>query len=179
MNQQTSLIRNLVKAGTSFASIVYRSKGDSSLARYTIILGHSYSNLLKKSKNELQAKLDLNEFQGTDFLAAQEVLASLNKSLAAHAKGEQNSDYTKKDQYVSLGNGVNLNEDGTIQLFGLIQSKVELQAGTPRKKVNSSAKTIAKNKIRKDLPVGRFREFALDSGNIQTLKCSGNTLIIE
>jgi hypothetical protein len=102
-------------------------------------------------------------------------MASLNKTLAAHARGEQNEDYTKKGQYISLGNGANLNTtDNTIQMFGLVKSKVVLIKGED-KLVNSSAITIARRKIEAMLPIGNFREFALDLAQVLQSKINGNT----
>ena len=110
--------------------------------------------------------------------AAASVMKSLRKTLRAHAKGQQNDDYTKKDQYIPVTNGLNVNStDMTIQLFGLLQSKIVLVEGVT-KKTNSAPLTIEKNKIRKSLPIGKFREFALDLGNVKTVKVNGNTIEI-
>jgi hypothetical protein len=178
MNNSLQLIRQLVSSGVGFASLLYRSKGEQSLALYTIILGAKYSNLLEKSKKELE-EIILTLSDATEIDAANQVMASIQKSIDAHANGEQNEDYTKKGQYVALGNGVNLNSDNTIQLFGLVQSKVVIEAGPPKKAVKSSAMTIAKNKIKKMLSMSKFREFALDTGNINVVKSDGQTLILE
>jgi hypothetical protein len=169
-------LRSLTHA--QFASILYRSKTDGSLARYTVILGSKYDNLLEKSKLELEIAMQTIEPDLKD--AAQAVLDSLNKSITAHNNGTQSEDYTKKGQYIPLGNGLNLNEtDGTLQLFGLVQSKVVIEEGTPKKPVKSSAMTIAKNKVRKMLPISKFREFALDAGNLQVVKVDGDILTLE
>ena len=104
---------------------------------------------------------------------------SNNKSIAAHKAGEQSSDYTKKDQYTNIGSGVNINKnDGSLQVFGLLQSKVLLQAGIERKPVKSKPLTIAKKAIEYTLSKSKFREFALDTGNIQSVRLDGETLVI-
>jgi len=162
--------------GCQFASLTYLSKTDGSVARYTVNLGFSYHNLVEKSIEEL-ALLMVDMTPGTlQYTAAEEVLASLNKTVAAHARGEQNEDYTKKGQYIPIRNGLNVNTtDNTIQLFGLLQSKVVLVEGV-RKHVNSAPLTIAKNEIRKQLSVSKFREFALDSNNVAGVKVNGDTI---
>jgi hypothetical protein len=66
--------------------------------------------------------------------------------------------------------------DNSLQLFGLVQSKTVITPGV-YKPVNSAAKTIAKNQIRKALPIGKFREFALDSGVIHGARVNGETLV--
>lgn len=172
------IIETITNAGTTFASFVYRSKSDNSVARYTVILGGKYSNLLEKSKLELELNLSENKYTGIDLDAANAVLDSINKSIIAHSNGTQNSDYTKKNQYEPLGNGMNINtKDNSIQVFGLLQSKVVIEPGV-RKEVKSSPMTIAKNKVRKALPISKFREFAFDIGNIKTVKVNNDTLEI-
>ena len=172
MNNIVEILSNLTN--TTFASFTYRSKTDNSLARYTVILGAKYSNLLEKSKLELE--LSLANLDASLIPAANQVMLSINKSITAHAAGSQSDDYTKKGQYTSIGNGVNINNtDASIQVFGLIHSKVVLEEGI-KKIVNSSPLTIAKNKVRKMLPISKFREFAFDLGNIQTVKVNGDTL---
>ena len=103
-------------------------------------------------------------------------MASFKETQAAHARGEQNAAYTKKGQYIPIGNGANLNtSDNSIQLFGLVLTKTVLRAGVyPH--VNSAPKTIAKNKIRKLLPVGNFREFALDMTQVEQMKINGDVI---
>ena len=170
-----SILANITSP--TFASFLYRSKTDNSLARYTVILGAKYTNLLDKSKTALE--IEMQTMDSALHPAAQAVMDSLNKSIEAHSKGEQNSDYTKKDQYIPLGNGININSnDASIQVFGLIHSKVVIEAGNEKKPVKSSPMTIAKNTVRRMLPISKFREFAFDIGNIHAVKVSGDTLVI-
>lgn len=157
-----------------FASFTYRSKSDGSLARYTVILGFKYTNLVEKSKTELE--LAMKDIEQDLIPAANAVMESINKTLTAHANGTQSDDYTKKGMYEPLGNGVNLNKnDNTIQVFGLVQSKVVIEEGT-KKETKSAPFTIAKNKIRKMLSMSKFREFAFDLGNIEQVKVDGDTI---
>lgn len=174
MNALTEKIQGL--NGAQFASLTYRAKGDSSLARYTIILGAKYIPLLERSILELELLETTTELEAE---AKVDVMLSLQKSLDAHRQGEQSEDYTKKGMYESLGNGVNVNtNDGTIQLFGLVQSKVVLEPGTPKKHVKSAPLTLAKNQIRSQLPISKFREFAIDAGCLETAKVQGDTFVV-
>lgn len=171
------LAEAIISARPGFASIVYRSKGDNSLSRYTIILGASYDNLLQKSLvklDEIEGKCLPEELE-----VVRELKASVRNSISARASGEQNADYTKKGMYLPLANGLNINtNDSSLQLFGSVQSKVVIEPGIT-KKVNSSSKTLLKNRIRQQLPMSKFREFALDEGHILKMKVSGDTLILE
>lgn len=177
----TEITNTLTNAGTTFVSFTYKNKvskvGEKpETARYTLVLGGKYINLLEKSKLELELLIAENTFNGDMLTAANDVLASINKSIAAHNSGTQSEDYTKKGMYLPVGNGVNINNnDNTIQVFGLLHSKVVLVEGF-RKPVNSSQSTINKNKVRKMLSMSNFREFALDAGNIQTVKVKGNAI---
>jgi hypothetical protein len=177
-----NIIETLTNLGASFASFTYTDKPSKKgelpeTARYTVILGGKYSNLLEKSKLELE--LLIPTLSGIELEAANEIMASLNKSIEAAKNGTQNEDYTKKGQYTNIGNGVNINStDNSVQVFGLLQSKVVLKAGF-RKPVNSAPLTVAKNKIRKMLPIGKFREFAFDMGNIKMVKVDGQTVVFQ
>ena len=164
--------------GTRFVSLTYLSKSANELSRFTVNLGFSYHNLVKKSVTELEILIAENQSTWTDLqkTAANNVMASLQKTLAAHAAGEQNEDYTKKGQYVPIVNGLNLNtSDNTIQLFGLVQSRTVLVPGV-HKTVNSRPLTIEQDKIRRQLSVSKFREFALDESQINQVKVNGETL---
>jgi hypothetical protein len=170
-----NLIETLSTVTTSkFASFTYRSKTDNSLARYTVILGATYLTTLEKSVTALE--IEMESMDASLRSAAQAVMDSLLKSIAAHKQGQQSEDYTKKGQYQNIGGGVNVNtNDGSFQIFGLLHSKVVLEEGV-RKEVKSSPLTIAKNKVKKLLPISKFREFAFDIRNIQVVKVNGETV---
>lgn len=198
-------IKNLIEsmgavAGKAqFGSFLYRTKtklnksneiiSGGELSRYTLVLGANYLTLLKRSKlnldlmsvGELLDNLELVRPGDAALVneARFQILESLSKSILAHEAGTQSDDYTKKGMYQSLGGGMNLNlNDNTLQMFGLVQSKVVIEEGK-YKIVNSAPLTVIKNKITKSLPMGRFREFAFDTGNIQTIKLNGNVLEIR
>jgi hypothetical protein len=164
--------------GAQFASFTYLSKGAGELARHTLILGFSYHKLVEKSVSELETIIALESAGWTELqkAAANNVLASLKKTLAAHADGEQNADYTKAGQYIPICNGINVNSnDGSIQCFGLKHTKVVLVPGV-YPKVNSRPLTVAQNEIRDRLSVSNFREFAIDSETVAQVKADGKTL---
>lgn len=180
-------IQNLVAEvaklnGNRFASLTYTAKATGETARHTIQLGFSYHNAVEKSLAELDnitfvSVSDGSKFSRADFITAKaEVKASLQATLNAHAQGEQNPDYTKADVYVPLFNGLNVSRnDGGYKLFGLTVAKTVLVSGT-YKAVNSKPLTLAKNAIRKALPVGAFREFAIDENTLSQAKINGETI---
>jgi len=159
-----------------FASFVYESKSTGEVARYTIQLGFSYRNCLEKSK--LALEIESASLNGLDKQAADELL----NSFAASLNGTQEN-YTKENTYVDVSDssgktvqGIKRNiNDNTLQIFGLLHSKVQISPPTIEDKpVKSRPLTVAKNKLRKDLPVGKFREFALEYLNV--VKLNGETL---
>ena len=163
--------------GCKFISLQYRNKSANELARHTLLVGFSYHQLVVKSVAE-QTEL-LPTFTGDKLTAANNVMASLQKTLAAHARDEQNPDYTKKGMYAPVRNGVSINtNDNSIQLFGLSVSKVVLEPGM-YKTVNSKPMTILQNEVKELLSVTKFREFALDAGVVLAGKVNGKTFEIE
>lgn len=124
----------------------------------------------------------LKSFQrmiGAERAAAAELVLSCEETLTAHAKGEQNADYTKAGLYETICPGLHVSRaDGTFELCGLQHSKKVIEPGTfPH--VNSSDKTIAKNKIRSELPVGRYRTLSLDVGCLESVRIAGNELDVS
>lgn len=161
-----------------FASFTYVTKSTGETSRYTLQLGFSYRNALQKSLMELE--IDSQIMVGTEKQAAEELIASFKASL----DGTQNK-YTKKDIYQQYkdenGNtipGIKVNtNDGSLKVYGLVHSKIQILPPTIEKKpVQSSELTIAKNRLRKKLPIGKFCEF--DLGQLSIAKIDGETLIL-
>ena len=161
-----------------FASFTYTKKSTGETARYTLHLGFNYRNTLQKSLSELEVEREI--MVGIDRQAADELVESLKASL----DGTQNK-YTKKDNYQPYKDkegktfpGVKVNtNDGSIKIFGLLHSKVQLTPPVIDKKpVNSSELTLAKNRIRHNLPIGKFVEF--DLGQLLVAKIDGDTLTL-
>lgn len=172
-------LKNILSAvagigGVQFASLTYTAKGTGEVARHTVILGASYTACIEKSL----AALSKARFSCPVKRQAQaELVASFNETLAKHAIGQQNSAYTKAETYVSTDiAGVKLNTvDGSLKLFGLTVGKVVIKPGT-YKSVKSAPLTIAKNTLRKRLPVGKFREYAIEAGALESARVNGATL---
>jgi hypothetical protein len=164
-----------------FAGFTYRSKESGELARHVLILGASYENTLKSSIDALNVILPT--LSGVEAVAGVELAQSLAKSLACLVTGTKNSDYTKADTYAPVkdanGNevaGMKVHKlDGTLEVAGLAHSKVVLEAGT-FKAVKSSDKTIAKAKLRRLLPIGKYRTLALDACALESLRISGSEI---
>ena len=156
--------------GCRFASLTYTAKESGEVARHTVLLGFNYKTSVEKSLLELE--IIRPSLTGIDAIAADELLESFRKTLNGTQDG-----YTKAETYADTAvKGLKVNTvDNSLQLFGLVQSKVVLTPGN-FKVVKSAEKTIAKNKLRKELPVGKFREYALDNGAIHGARINGETI---
>ncbi len=132
--------------------------------------------ILSDSKRRLKSFQDMI---GPYRSAASELFMSLEDTLSAHAKGEENAAYTKAGMYETICPGLKVSRvDGTFEVSGLAHAKKVIEAGT-YKSVNSSAKTIAKNEIRASLPIGKFRTLALDAGALESVRISGNEVDVQ
>ena len=169
------IIATLAKTtGCRFASFVYTAKSSGEVARHTVLLGFSYMNSVQASLNQLREMFNsLTDPLG--YQAAGELIESFNATLNGTQTG-----FTKAGQYIPTGvSGLNVNStDGSLQLYGLAQSKTVIIDGT-HKVVKSAPLTIAKNELKKKLPLGKFREFALDVGNIHAIRANGDVLEFE
>ena len=153
-----------------FASLIYTNqKGESS--KYLLHLNVHYLKVLARDLKVLQSTKPEND---TEALALQELIESLKESI--ETKGH-NSRYTKEGYYTPLFNGVKFHENELYVNAFVIKREVLIK-GT-YKEVNSSAKTIAKNKFRKLLKSGQFREFKIDLNQVHMMKLNGKTLVIE
>lgn len=162
-----------------FVSLTYSSKTTGEVARYVVQLGFSYRNLLHKSLIQLEVEREIMTDLSRE--AADDLIESMNESL----NGTQNK-YTKKDIYQDYVDpsgkkiqGVKVNKnDGSIKIFGLITSKTQITPPVNQQKPKESSPLVAaKDRIRKSLPIGRFREFSID--NLHSAKINGEVLEIE
>ncbi len=183
--ESNELARHTFILGASYANTV-KASIDGITSLYGATLGAdmvSTRHLQKAVKATLAgsperkaSNLALKLFQesiGAERAAASELCISLYDSLAANAVGEQNEAYTKAGMYETICEGLKVSRiDGTFELCGLSHAKKVLEVGT-YEAVNSSAKTIAKDKLRKALPIGKYRTLSLDVGALESVRISG------
>lgn len=162
-----------------FASFVYVSRSTGEVSKYIVQLGFNYRNVLQKSIDQLE--IDRQIMCGLTRQAADEIMESLQSSL-----NKTQTKYTKKDIYETYKDasgktihGIKVNQnDNSLKIFGLITNKFPISPAIfPAKEVENSPLVKEKNNIKKTLPIGRFREFALDGLTIARL--DGETLVME
>lgn len=161
------------RTGARFASFTYTAKGTGEVARHTVALGVDIARAYRRDIAVLEAKRP--SLQGVELQACDELLASLRESLTVGIGN--NSAYTCAGVYEPVCKGVKVHgETGELHVFGFTRQKAVLTAGE-YKKVNSSAKTLAKNALRKSLKSGKFRQFVLSE--VSVAKMNGKTLVFE
>ena len=164
------VLKEFLATGESrFVSLVYTNKqGEKS--RYLTHLNVNYKKVVARDLKVLISTMTENE---TEEQARQELIKSLQSTLDGY-----NPEYTKHDYYEALvpGRPVKFHEN-ELYINSFVMAKVVLVPGV-YPKVNSSAKTIAKNRLRKLLKVNKFREFRIDLTQIDTVRANGNVLEI-
>lgn len=164
--------------GCKFASVIYRTKRNNELAKYMLVLGAKTHVLYEKDIAALEAAFPTLKTD-VEKQAALELLNSRKESLTQGIG--HNSLYTCEDVYVNVDGipGVKVHkETGVAYVTGLCESKTVLEAGDELPPVKSSAKTIAKNKLRETYcKSDRFRQFIIK--RIGKLSANGEVLEIE
>lgn len=129
----------------------------------------SYESALRRSLSKLES---LDTLSGVDEEARQELMASYRKSLS--------SDTTEiSEPYVSVrdaeGNAIRgvkrHDEKQTVYLYGMqVPDRKRIVVPGTYREVNKRAKTLAKEKLSKDLPVSRWRQFILSPETISEIR---------
>ena len=167
-----NLLDSATERGAAFVGVTYRAKESGELSRYTLAVGVQYLNLVKKSLAEARAVTAENNARGSlERKAKADVLRSLRNTLENAKHGKQNDAYTKKGMYAEVASGVNVFDDGTFELKGIVVSRKVLEVGV-HKQVKSRPLTVAKDAIRNQLSLAKWRTLCLDSGALETLRAS-------
>ena len=83
-----------------------------------------------------------------------------------------------KDENGQMIKGVKLHkETNTLHLYGLVVYKRVLIPGN-YKEVKSRPLTLAKNKLKKDLPVNKFRQFKLLSSQVEEINVEHLSMLV-
>lgn len=160
--------------GPRFVGVTYRSKGTGELARHVLIIGASYANCLADSLTEIKAMLP--SLQGLDLEAGQAIAANLALSIASHAQGQTNPNYTQAGKWVSICAGLRVDElTGQTQLTGLAHSKTVLEAGREETDTRKPL-TRAKDSIRAKLKIGKFRTLSVEPAALESVRIGGSEL---
>jgi hypothetical protein len=156
-----------------FVSLTYKAKESGEVAIHTLLLNVNRSRCLRVDVANLTSKLPT--LDGVESVACQELIDSMTETLTTG----RNSQYTKAGYYAKEGNGnVQVAETGVVYIRGYSVKKTVLVPGV-YKEVKSSAKTIAKNKFRKELKNTKIREFIVTPANFKCARHDGKTIRID
>ena len=173
--QTIALVKKAISSsptGVSFFSIKNYTNKNGEVSNQLINIGIKYDNMKAKDIEFLQS-LDVTTL--TDAKSSKVDLEIAKAELiAAFIKPDENRSNGQKNAYTVISNGIKVhNETGLLYIYGYKVNKTVLVKGE-YKTVNSSAKTIAKNELRKLLKTGKFVNFSLEVGN--TLTTKGETI---
>jgi hypothetical protein len=185
MTNQIETLTKLVDQNTSscrIVSVLYKkkgnggkgkSKGDGEISRQTVLLNVNRDNSLKRDLSVLKGILP-TLVNPVEVQACQELITSIQNSLNGF-----NPEYTKTGYYEGHGNGnVNVSVKDEVYVRGYVIKKEVLVPGV-YDPVKSNPKTLAKNKLRKQLKNTRCREFLVSSENLKSLSVNGNRIFLD
>jgi len=172
-NKALQVINLLKGKRVGFLSISNYENKQGEISNYLINLGASYENAKQKDieylKNLNPTSLE-KEFK-SEYTTLETARVSLLESFINPNENRSNGQI---NAFTHICTGLKVhNETGLLYIFGLKVSKTVIQKGI-YKEVKSSALTIAKNELRKQLKTGQFVQFSLEIGN--TIKISNETL---
>lgn len=171
-----NLVKNAVSkslTGVSFFSIKNYTNSNGEISNQLINVGINYEKS-KQADIVFLENLKIADHQFKSNLADLEIAKA--ELIAAFIKPNENRSNGQIDAYTTIFSGVKVhNETGVLYIYGYKQTKTILTDGI-YPIVKSSAKTIAKNELRKLLKTGKFSQFAIEVGN--TLKANGETIEI-
>lgn len=158
----------------------YKSATSGEVADHQIVFHMSYQSALEKSIAALEAIIPSDDLEAT---AKSELLASYGKSLD---KVKSEPLEVVGDHYDRVLNadgehikGIKVHrESGELHLFGLALRKTVLVPGT-YKEVKSRPLTIAKDRLRKGLPVEKFRQFIIKPGQVEEIRVENLSVLPE
>lgn len=162
-----------------FVSFIYENEYE--ISAVTILVGANLENAYRRDLAVLE-ELNRHESHPVNKLAINEMMESLKESLE---KGiGNNSRYTNKGVYTHVegNNGsVKVHDDkGMVYLTGTVIRKRVLVKLADRKQVNSSEKTLAKNRIKRDYcKMTSFRQYKLDATSLTSISFDRNKVVFN
>lgn len=157
--------------GVSFVSIKDYTNSNGEVSNNLINVGINYEKAKQKDIEFLE-NIKLVDYTFKSNTADLE--DAKTELIAAFIKPNENRSNGQIDAYTPIFAGVKVhNETGVLYVYGYRENKTILINGV-YPIVKSSAKTIAKNELRKLLKTGKFTQYAIEIGN--TIKGNGETL---
>ncbi len=158
-----------LKNSATFLTLSQYTNEAKEVADYSIIFNISYKNALKRSINALTKIETTSPLQE---LAKQQLIKSYLNSL--EDVDNVGPGYDKvKNTYGEYIKGLKRHvESDILYLFGFINFKRVIVPGSYKTRVRQDL-TIAKDELRKNLPVSRFRQFILSPNTLKYITVRG------
>jgi len=163
-----------LRTSSTFLTLKGYRNDHGEVADYNIVFHMSYENALMRSIAVLEAVVPDTDL---DAQAKKECLESFMTSLdkAQTTPIEELDDGYRRftDDNGKYIKGVKLHEESnTLHIYGLVVNKKVIMPGTYKTK-NSKPLTIAKDKLRRLCPVGRFRQFKITPDQLDGISVEG------
>jgi len=176
-DQFVAELSKLRTSSTFLALKGYHSK-NGEIADFSIVFHISYKNALLRSIAALESIIPTDEL---GLQAKKECIESfmnsLNRIETIPITEVDDSYYRFTDSDGKYIKGVKLHkETNTLHLYGFIAHKRIIMPGISRRK-NHRPLTIAKNKLRKLCPVSNFRQFKIDSNQVDSISVENISLL--
>lgn len=161
-----------IRPSATFLSVRGYTSNEGEVSDFSIVFNMNYKNALQKSLNIMDIYIPENDLE---LEAKTALMTSWTKSLD---KMNTTKEESVGDAYHRVndadGNpisGVKIHtESNTLHIYGLLNSK-KVHVPVERKKKNSAALTIAKDKLSSKLhvPVSRFRQFVITPEKVDSI----------
>lgn len=173
LNTVIPVIFNQLRQSSSLVSIRGYQNKSGEQSNFGLVFHIDYTKALMKSL-QILLKHQSNTVIQSD--AKQELLSSIYDALNNNTQSKSAHAYDLiVDAEGKQINGVKYN-NGAIHLFGFIVKKEVIIEGNYHE-VNSKPLTIEKNKLRKLIPISKFRQFKLEEGKFQEINIEKLTLV--
>lgn len=155
---------------TRIFTFVYKNK-QNEVSRHYCMTNFSMTKMYQRDIQTLKDYVSQNELEE---VCKQELISSMTESLETNFRNSQN---TRLDSYINISNNVRLLQDNSLSVLCYVIKKQVIEK-VEYKKVNSSEKTIVKNKLRKMLRTSKIREFKFDLSQIQSLSIQNKKYLV-
>lgn len=167
------------RPSSTFVSLNEYVNSSGEVSNYNLVFHVSYASLLERSIAELGVYIPDDEVESK---AKDELISSYEDSLK---KLETKTLEELEENYLhfrdSSGNyikGIKLHKDSdTLHLYGTVLNKKVIVPGN-YKEVKSKPLTLAKNKLAKSLPVSKWRQFKICTGQVKSIKVENISISI-
>lgn len=169
-----------IRPSSTFLALNEYKNSHGEVADYGIVFHVSYQSILERSVVELGAYIPENEIESQ---AKDELIKSYESSLErlkSKPQEELEDAYTHfKDDSGNYVKGIKLHkESNTLHIYGVVNTKKIIVPGT-YKEVKSKEITVAKNKLTKNLPISKWRQFKITPDQVKSIKVEKLELTTE